>query len=143
MICNVYIETSLNWNQRGNGVVAIAFQLDDMDARTTYGFVKNCSQSKAVLLGIAKALDYVSYKDIRLHLSCNAVGNALKNGWLESWETKLYQADNKGKVIKNAREWHSVFEKLSGRTIEIHLNEFNEYRSYLIAESKRRMKKHG
>lgn len=140
MICDIYVETSLNWNQKGDGIVGIAMMLEDCDARTVYGFVQNCTQTRAILIGITKALGYTSVKDIRLHLSCNQVANALKNGWLPSWEACCYRKH--GRMIRHAREWHELNEKLKGRNIEIHLNEFNGYRNYLIFEAKNRMKKH-
>lgn len=141
MICDIYVETSLSFNQKGDGIVGIALVVEDCDARTVYGFVKDCTQSKAIIIGITKALSFCVYQDIRLHLSCTFVGNALKNGWLPSWEAALYKSA-KGRMVKNAREWHELFEKLQGRNVEVHLNEFNGYRNYLIFESKQRMKKH-
>ena len=141
MIIDIHVETSLNWNQRGDGIVAIAMVHEDCDARTIYGFVRDCTQTKAILIGITKALGYTSVTNIRLHLSCNQVGNAIKNGWLPSWEGCLYKKH--GRMIRHAREWHELNEKLKGRNVEIHLNEFNGYRNYLIFEAKNRMKKHG
>lgn len=141
MICDIFVETSLSWNQKGDGIVGIAIMLEDCDARTVFGYVRHCTQTKAVIIGITKVLGYTNVKDIRLHLSCNQVGNALKNNWLASWEACLYKKH--GRIIKHAREWHALYEILKGRNIEIHLNEFNGYRNYLIFESRNRMKKYG
>lgn len=141
MICDIYIETSLSFGQRGNGIVGIAMALEDCDAKETYGFVRNCTQPQAILLGLSKALSYTSCDTLRFHLSCSSVASALNNKWLEKWENNHYLS--KGKVVKNAREWHQVYENLKGRNIEIHLNEFNGFRNYLIYQSKQRMKKYG
>ena len=142
MICKLYIETSIKWSHPGDGVVGIALAVDDHDAKTIYGFVKKCSEAKAVIIAITKALDYCSrYKDIELNISCDQVGHALINGWLDNWEDNLYLGANK-KVIKHAKEWHELYLKLRGKSLKIHLNEFNGYRNYLNSECLRRMAKH-
>lgn len=142
MIAKFYIETSIKWSKPGDGVVGIALAVDDYDAKTIYGFVKNCSESKAVIIAFTKALEYCSrYKEIELHISCDFVGHALINGWLEKWEKELYLGANK-KVIKHAKEWHELYQKLRGKSLKIHLNEFNGYRNHLNFECLRRMAKH-
>lgn len=144
MICKLYIETSIKWSHPGDGIVGIALAVDDHDhdAKTIYGFVKNCSESKAVIIAITRALDYCSrYKDIELNISCNQVGHALINGWLDKWEDNFYLGANK-KVIKHAKEWHELYQKLRGKSLKIHLNEFNGYRNHLNFECLRRMAKH-
>jgi hypothetical protein len=57
MICKLYIETSIKWSRPGDGVVGIAIAVDDHDAKTIYGFVKNCSEAKPVIIAITRALD--------------------------------------------------------------------------------------
>jgi ribonuclease HI len=142
MICKLYIETSIKWSHPGDGIVGIALAVDDHDAKTIYGFVKNCSESKAVIIAFTKALEYCSrYKDIELNISCNQVGHALINGWLDKWEANYYLGADK-KVIKHAKEWHELYQKLRGKSLKIHLNEFNGYRNYLNCECLRRMAKH-
>ncbi len=142
MIAKLYIETSIKWSRPGDGVVAIALAVDDHDAKTIYGFVKKCSEAKAVIIAITKALDYCSrYKEIELNISCDQVGHALINGWLDKWEENLYLGANK-KVIKHAKEWHELYLKLRGKSLKVHLNEFNGYRNYLNSECLRRMAKH-
>ena len=142
MIAKLYIETSIKWSHPGDGIVGIALAVDDHDAKTIYGFVKNCSESKAVIIAFTKALEYCSrYKDIELNISCNQVGHALINGWLDKWESDFYLGANK-KVIKHAKEWHDLYQKLRGKSLKIHLNEFNGYRNYLNCECLRRMAKH-
>lgn len=142
MIAKLYIETSIKWSQPGDGVVGIALAVDDYDAKTIYGFVKNCSESKAVIIAFTKALEYCSsYQEIELHTSCSFVGNALINGWLSHWEANHYLGADK-KVIKHAKEWHELFQKLRGKSLKIHLNEFNGYRNHLNFECLRRMAKH-
>lgn len=142
MICKLYIETSIKWSRPGDGVVGIAIAVDDHDAKTIYGFVKYCSEAKAVIIAITKALDYCSrYTEIELNISCDFVGHALINGWLEKWEKELYLGADK-KVIKHAKEWHELYLKLRGKSLKVHLNEFNGYRNYLNSECLRRMAKH-
>ena len=142
MICKLYIETSIKWSHPGDGVVGIALAVDDHDAKTIYGFVKKCSEAKAVIIAITKALDYCSrYTEIELNISCDFVGYALINGWLEKWEKELYLGADK-KVIKHAKEWHELYIKLRGKSLKVHLNEFNGYRNYLNYECLRRMAKH-
>ena len=142
MIAKLYIETSIKWSHPGDGVVGIAIAVDDHDAKTIYGFVKNCSEAKAVIIAITSALDYCSrYTEIELHTSCDFVGHALINGWLEKWEKELYLGADK-KVIKHAKEWHELYLKLRGKSLKVHLNEFNGYRNYLNSECLRRMAKH-
>lgn len=142
MIAKLYIETSIKWSHPGDGIVGIALAVDDHDAKTIYGFVKNCSESKAVIIAFTKALEYCSrYKDIELNISCNQVGHALINGWLDKWEANYYLGADK-KVIKHAKEWHELYQKLRGKSLKIHLNEFNGYRNYLNCECLRRMAKH-
>ena len=142
MICKLYIETSIKWSHPGDGVVGIAIAVDDHDAKTIYGFVKKCSEAKAVIIAITKALDYCSrYTEIELNISCDFVGHALINGWLEKWEKELYLGADK-KVIKHAKEWHELYLKLRGKSLKVHLNEFNGYRNYLNSECLRRMAKH-
>ena len=142
MIAKLYIETSIKWSHPGDGIVGIALAVDDHDAKTIYGFVRNCSESKAVIIAFTKALEYCSsYQEIELHTSCSFVGHALINGWLSHWEANLYLGADK-KVIKHAKEWHELFLKLKGKSLKIHLNEFNGYRNYLNCECLRRMAKH-
>lgn len=142
MIAKLYIETSIKWSHPGDGIVGIAIAVDDHDAKTVYGFVKNCTESKAVIIGITRALSYCSsYKEIELNISCSFVGHALINGWLRNWEDNLYLGSNK-KVIKHAKEWHELYQKLRGKSLKIHLNEFNGYRNHLNFECLRRMAKH-
>lgn len=142
MICKLYIETSIKWSHPGDGVVGIALAVDDHDAKTIYGFVKKCSEAKAVIIAITRALDYCSrYTEIELNISCDFVGHALINGWLEKWEKELYLGADK-KVIKHAKEWHELYLKLRGKSLKVHLNEFNGYRNYLNSECLRRMAKH-
>lgn len=142
MIAKLYIETSIKWSHPGDGIVGIALAVDDHDAKTIYGFVKNCSESKAVIIAFTKALEYCSrYKDIELNISSNQVGYALINGWLDKWEANYYLGADK-KVIKHAKEWHELYQKLRGKSLKIHLNEFNGYRNYLNCECLRRMAKH-
>lgn len=141
MICDIFVETSLNFGQRANGIVGIALQVEDLEAKTVFGTVKNCSQCQAVLIGLKNALTYTNCEELRIHISNYAVGNALNNGWLDRWEQNLFVGSSK-KVIKNAKEWHELHNAIKGRKIEIHLNEFNGFRNWLIYESKRRMDKH-
>lgn len=141
MIMNIYLETSIKWSHPGDGIVAIALATDDL-AKTVYGFVKNCTEAQAIIIGLTRALDYCGkYQDIELHISCDYVGNALKNGWLDKWESNYYLGANK-KVIKHAEQWHELYQKIQGKNLKIHLNEFNGYRNYLNYECLRRMAKH-
>lgn len=142
MICDIYIETSLSFGQKADGIVGIAMALEECDAKEVYGFVKNCTQPQAILYGLNRALGYTSADEIRLHVSCAAVANALSNRWLDKWENNHYLQKG-GKVVKNASLWHECFEKINGRKIEVHLNEFNGFRNYLIYQSKLRIKKYG
>jgi ribonuclease HI len=142
MILNIYIETSIKWSHPGDGIVGIAVS-SDQEAKTFYGFIENSTEAKAVIVGITKALTYCSkFDEIEIHTSCDQVGNALMNGWLYEWEKNGYINAAK-KEIKHAKEWHELFNKLKGKNLKIHLNEFNGYRNYLNFECERRMAKHG
>ena len=138
MICDIYVECSLSWSEHSDAVVGIAMSIGENDAKTVYGYMRDVTQTEAIIVGITRALDYTKLDNIRLHLSNTLVANAIKQGWLDSWENNLY----KNGTIKHADKWHELFLKLKGRSVELILNEFNGYRKHLRFECKQRMKKH-
>lgn len=87
MIADVYIETSIKWNQVKDGVVGIAIStVDPENAKSFFGKVNSCSESAAVLYGFKNALKYLDQADeICLNLSCFPVADAFMNNWHAMW----------------------------------------------------------
>lgn len=143
MRADIYIETSLSWNQVRDGVVGIAISIyDPEDAKTFFGRVQKCSESAAVLYGIKNALNYISKADeICLNISCVFVANAFINGWPYAWNDNGFK-NNKGKEIQNRDIWEDILVQLKERRVIVKLNEFNGYRNWLKAECARRARKY-
>lgn len=136
--CNIYIETSIKWNQVDNGVVGIVVCDEKNRTKSIFGVVKKCSQSAAVLFGLKKILSYLDdYDHVILHLSCSHVANAFCNHWLDSWKTNEFRSI-RGKEIQNRDVWIDVSSSLEGKTVDVVLNQFNEYRRWLMSECQKR-----
>lgn len=140
--CHVYIETSLRWPHKGDGIVGIVLtDSDDTFSKTVFGIVKDATPNSAILMGIKNALGYLAkYDDIHLHLSCAYVANNFDR--LPSWEASSWMS-SRGEPIKNKELWQEIAEKVKGKRIKIHLNEFNGYRNWLIHECDMRGRRHG
>lgn len=143
MTANVYIETSIQWNEVKDGIVGIAVTVDDPEnAKSFFGYVQGCSESAAVLYGLKSVLGYLgSCDEICLNLSCQFVANAFMNGWPHKWQIDEFR-DAKGKEIKNRDIWEDILSKLNGRKTIIKYKEFNGYRNWLKAECARRAQKY-
>lgn len=143
MTANVYIETSIQWNEVKDGIVGIAVTVDDPEnAKSFFGHVQGCSESAAVLYGIKSVLTYLSScNEICLHTTCQFVANAFTNGWPYKWQIDEFK-DAKGKEIKNRDIWEDILSKLNGRKMIIKYKEFNGYRNWLKAECARRARKY-
>lgn len=140
MIADIYIETSIKWNQVKDGVVGIAISIEQPeDAKSFFGRVTKASETAAVLLGLKNALGYLDKAEvIRLNISCPQVAAAFSKGWLDKWAACDFK-----KPIKNADIWRCVYELLNGRAVVVRLNEFNGFRRWLTAECIRREEKYG
>lgn len=143
MIADVYIETSINWNQVKDGVVGIAIStLDPEDAKSFFGKVNQCSESAAVLLGFKNALKYLDQADeICLNISCRYVANAFINAWVQQWQINKFKS-SKGVNIKYRDIWEDVTALLRSRKVTVKYKEFNGYRNWLKAECARRARKY-
>lgn len=140
--CHIYLETSLKWPHKGNGIVGIIFT-DKAEEHTKelFGQVKDSTENAAILYGLNKALTYVAAYDlIHVHTSCGYLVGGFKN--LPSWNASSWKS-SKGKAIKYAETWIEIFEKTNEKQIEIHLDEFNGYYKWLRNECDMRGRKHG
>lgn len=136
----IIVETSIPWSHPGDGIVGCLIVKDDFEPISIYGTVKSCTESQSIVIGFARALERVKspIDKIVLCTSCAFVFNALKNRWPEAWEQNRYLGA-KGKVIRNAREWHQLVNVLKGNEIEIRL--INS--EFLRDECLLRAEKHG
>ena len=141
MICHIYVETSLHWPKVGDGIVGIVFT-DDHDGykKPLFGQVRNVSEHEAVLTGVNIALKYAEkFDEIHLHLT-SRVGYSFK--YLERWQENGFK-NAKGQEVKHAAVWKEIAEKIKGKKLELHLNEFNGYYKWLQNECSMRGRKHG
>ena len=136
----IIVETSILWSHPGDGIVGCVIVKDDFEPISIYGIVKNCTESQSIVIGFTRALEKVKRSEnvIELCTSCAFVFNAFKNRWPEAWERNRY-ISAKGKVVKNAREWHQLVNALKGNEIEIRL--INS--EFLRDECLLRAEKHG
>lgn len=136
----IIVETSIPWSHPGDGIVGCLIVKDDFEPISIYGTVKSCTESQSIVIGFTRALERVKSSGdvIVLCTSCTFVFNALNNRWPEVWEHKRY-IGAKGKVIRNAREWHQLIEAIKGNEIEIRL--INS--EFLRDECLLRAEKHG
>ena len=143
MIADVYIETSINWNQVKDGVVGIAIStVDPDDAKSFFGKVNQSSESAAVLLGFKNALKFLDQADeICLNVSCRYVANAFKNAWVQQWQVNEFKS-SKGVDIKYRDVWEDITALLKSRKVTVKYKEFNGYRNWLNAECARRARKY-
>jgi len=141
--CSIYVETSLKWPKKGNGIVGIVFvdQEELSDDKSLFGVVKDSTEHKAILYGIKNALSYCSrYDSIVIHVSCGYVASGFK--WLASWKQKDYKTA-KGEPVKFSDLWQDIAKAIENKKINIQLNEFNGYRRWLQSECENRGRKHG
>ncbi len=140
--CHIYIETSLNWPKKGNAIVGIIFTDEgDEHSKTLFGQVKDCNTNLAILSGLKNALKYCeSFTTIHFHLSNSYVAGGF--GRLAAWEASNWLTSRK-QPVKYASEWQCISEELKGKTIEIHLDQFNGYYKWLKSECINRAVKHG
>lgn len=143
MTADVYIETSIRWNQVSDGVVGIAISIEDPeDAKSFFGKVNQCSESAAVLLGFKNALKFLDQADeIRLNVSCRYVANVFINAWMQQWQINEFKS-SKGVDIKYRDIWEDVTALLRSRKVTVKYKEFNGYRNWLKAECERRARKY-
>lgn len=143
MIADVYIETSIHWNQVKDGVVGIAISTEDPEnAKSFFGKVNKCSESAAVLYGLKNALRYLDQaEDICINISCKSVANAFMNGWFNRWQIDEFKT-KKGVDIQNRDIWEDISRLLKGRKVIVKFKEFNGYRNWLKAECARRALKY-
>lgn len=134
----IYVDTSIAWSHPSDGIVGILICKDGFEPRKIFGFVKKCSETQAILIGMAKALGYVQQLDeaIEFNLSCGFVVNALTNGWLVCWEGQHYLKSNK-KIVKNAREWHDLYLALKGKYYKTYLRSSAELKDECLARAKK------
>lgn len=143
MIADVYIETSIRWNEVKTGVVGIAISIEDPeDARSFFGKVSDCSETRAVLLGLKNALGFLDQaEEIRLNISCLQVASAFLNDWPSMWQIHEFK-NKKGVEIKNRDVWEEITKLLKNRKVMVKYKEFNGYRNWLLAECARRAQKY-
>ena len=143
MIADVYIETSIAWNETKDGVVGIAIStVDPENAKSLFGKVNKCSESAAVLLGLKNALRFLDQADeIVLNISCSYIANAFSNDWVHEWQINEFKT-KKGVDIKNRDIWEDVMSLLKSRKVTVKYKEFNGYRNWLLVECGRRARKY-
>ena len=143
MIADVYIETSIAWNETKDGVVGIAIStVDPENAKSLFGKVNKCSESTAVLLGLKNALRFLDQADeIVLNISCRYIANAFSNDWVHEWQINEFKT-KKGVDIKNRDIWEDIMSLLKSRKVTVKYKEFNGYRNWLLAECGRRARKY-
>lgn len=143
MIADVYIETSIAWNETKDGVVGIAIStVDPENAKSLFGKVNKCSESAAVLLGLKNALRFLDQADeIVLNISCRYIANAFSNDWVHEWQINEFKT-KKGVDIKNRDIWEDIMSLLKSRKVTVKYKEFNGYRNWLLAECGRRARKY-
>lgn len=136
----IFVETSISWSRPGDGIVGCIIVKDNVEPISLYGTVKSCTKNQSVIIGFTRAIERLKPTDdvIVLNTSCTFVVNALNNSWPMLWERNRY-IGAKGKVVRNAREWHQLMRTLSGRNVEIRLRNSE----FLRDECLLRAKKHG
>lgn len=141
MIVHVYLETSIKWPKQSDGIIGIVFtDQEDVNRKSLFGVVQNASEHEAVLIGINRALTYLSeYDTIHIHVS-STVGYSFK--YLEKWQASGF-VGAKGCKVKHAKIWEEISEKSKGKTLKMHINERNGYRNWLTNECDMRGRKHG
>lgn len=141
MIVHVYLETSIKWPKQSDGIIGIVFtDQEDVTRKSLFGVVQNASEHEAVLIGINRALTYLSECDtIHIHVS-STVGYSFK--YLEKWQASGF-VGAKGCKVKHAEIWEEISEKSKGKTLKMHINERNGYRNWLTNECDMRGRKHG
>lgn len=141
MIVHVYLETSIKWPKQSDGIIGIVFtDQEDVNRKSLFGVVQNASEHEAVLIGINRALTYLSeYDAIHIHVS-STVGYSFK--YLEKWQASGF-VGAKGCKVKHAEIWEEISEKSKGKTLKMHINERNGYRNWLTNECDMRGRKHG
>ena len=140
--CHVYIETSLKWPKKGDGIVGIIFtDKTEEYTKTLFGQVKDSTENGAILFGIKNALNYTkAFEVIHVHTSCGYIVGGFKN--LPSWAASSWKG-SKGEPVKYADVWQIIAEETKEKQIEIHLDEFNGYYKWLKNECDMRGRKHG
>lgn len=137
---NIFVETSISWSRPGDGIVGCIIVKDDVEPISLYGTVKSCTENQSVIIGFTRAIERLKPTEdvIVLNTSCVFVVNALLNRWPMLWERNRY-IGAKGKVVRNAREWHQLMIALKGRNFEIRLRNSE----FLRDECLLRAEKHG
>ena len=140
--CNIYIETSLSFPKKGDGIVGIIFtDHDDEHSKQLFGTVKDMTSHEAVLIGIKTALQYTdAFKVIHLHLSSPYAAGSLK--YIPSWQANGW-ITSRGNPVKYANIWQEIAKKMQNKEFHVHLNEVNGYRRWLRYECDNRGRKHG
>lgn len=143
MKCNLYIESSLKWPKKGDGIVGIIFTDPDekSDDKPLFGVVKDATEHQAILYGIKNALGYCRrYDEIEIHVSCSYIASGFK--WLASWKQNGWQTAKK-EPVKYSDLWQDIDKAIENKKINIQLNQFNGYRRWLLNECENRGRKHG
>lgn len=140
--CHIYVESSITWPKKGDGIVGLIFtDKDEKHTRQLFGVVHNSTMHHAVLFGIKNALGYCTQFDvIHIHTSDAYVANAFK--WLDKWNASSWIKSN-GQPVQYATEWQAIYENLKQKNLEIHLGEFNGFRNWIKNECVMRGRKHG
>lgn len=140
--CHVYIETSLRWPKSGSGIVGIIFtDKAEEYTKTIFGQVKDSTEHEALLIGLKNALGYLqSFEVIHVHTTCGYIAGGFK--WLPSWMASAGK-NSKGEAVKYFEIWQEIQKSVEGKQLEIHLNEFNGYKNWLLNECLIRGRKHG
>ena len=136
----IFVETSISWSRPGDGIVGCIIVKDDVEPISLYVTVKSCTENQSVIIGFTRAIERLKPTEdvIVLNTSSAFVANALLNRWPMLWEHNRY-IGAKGKVVRNAREWHQLMKALSGRNVEIRLRNSE----FLRDECLLRAKNHG
>ena len=140
--CHIYIESTLSWPKKGDGIVGIIFtDYEDEHTKQLFGVVKNSTAHEAALIGIKTALKYVgNYKIVNLHLSCAYAAESFK--YIPSWKDSGW-INSRGNPVKYNELWKEIDNSLQEKELKIHYNEVNGYRRWLKNECDNRGRKHG
>ena len=143
MIADVFIETSIKWNEVKDGIVGIAISTwEPENAKSFFGKVNKCSESAAVLYGLKNALRYLDQADeIVLNISCSYVAMVFTGGWTKTWLENGFLT-KKGSEIKYRDLWEEITGMIKSRKVTVKYKEFNGYRNWLMAECSRRAQKY-
>ena len=146
---NIYISSSLKGLKRQSGVVGYVIertQLEEVQAKSRFGVVKEVSDNQAQLLALQFALKDITYdisngSGLTIWTENQYVANAFEQDWIKGWIQRDWKTA-KGVEVANREEWEKVLKILSGTVPTFEVKKRHSYQEWLVREVERRAKKY-